>query len=512
MSTEREYIVTLRDKQDANDFITQMTDSSAAVDTIPARSVTVVDERPFSDRNTHYALTDAEVLTLRNDPRVMAVARPPQDLGYEKVLHRTQTAQNFHRDFVTINNTMRNWGIYRHTQLSGGYAGDQVTADYTYSKDGSGVDLILVDSGIIGGHPEWSTTYDGTGPSRLVDFNWASLGVPGTPTGSSIGGYIGDSDGHGSNCASLSAGSHNGMAKGTALYSIRIFGGNGLGAISDTICYDIVKAFHLAKVAAGNRRPTVCTNSWGWRTTYPYSSMTTHWRGTDYTHTGRNSTYGQVNSYHGIRIPSLDADVSDTIDAGVIMFGAAGNYYHKIDVPGGVDWNNYYDVDSYYHRGSSPTGPIDGASSMICVGALDQTTTEQKTTFSETGPGVDIYTAGQMTMGAYSNNTYYTPAVTDSRNANYYLNKLSGTSMATPITAGVGCLMAGMRPSYTHSQIKSWLLELSDKSTMTEGSAGYTNQRHLQGGVQRVTKWPYKSNNPFTSNNLVPKNGAKIGL
>jgi len=510
MSTEREYVVTLRDKNDATDFITQMTDSSAAVDTIPARSVTVIDERPFSDRNTHYALTDAEAEQLRNDPRVLDVARPPQELGYEKVLHKIQPAQNFHRDFVTINNTMRNWGLYRHSQLNAGYVGDQVTGDYTYNQDGSGVDLILIDSGIFGGHPEWSTTYDGTGPTRLVDFNWASLGVPSTPTSGSIGGYIGDSDGHGSNCASLAAGSHNGMAKGTALYSIRIFAGGALGAISDTICFDIVKAFHLAKVAAGNKRPTVCTNSWGWRGSYP-SSCTTFYRGTTYTHTGRNPTYGQVNSLVGVRITALDADVSDCIDAGVIMLGAAGNYYHKIDSPGGLDWDNTVNGD-YYHRGSSPTGPNAVGSSMICVGALDQTSTEQKATFSETGPGVSIYTAGHMTMGAYSNKAYYTSAVADSRNASYYLNKLSGTSMATPITAGVACLMAGMRPNYTNSQIRDWLIELSDKNTMTEGSAGYTNQRHLQGGLQRVLNWPYNSATPFTANKLVPKNGAKIGL
>jgi subtilisin family serine protease len=193
------------------------------------------------------------------------------------------------------------------------------------------------------------------------------------------------------------------------------------------------------------------------------------------------------------------------------MLGAAGNYYHKIDVPGGLDWNNTVDGD-YYHRGSSPTGPNDGSSSMICIGALDNTSTEQKATFSETGPGVDVYTAGQMTMAAYSNTAYYTSAVTDSRNSSFYLNKLSGTSMATPITAGIACLMAGMRPSYTTDDVRNWLINLSDKSTMTEGVAGYTNQRHLQGGVQRVTKWPYKSNNPFTANKLVPKNGAKIGL
>jgi subtilisin family serine protease len=284
------------------------------------------------------------------------------------------------------------------------------------------------------------------------------------------------------------------------------------GEISDAIVFDIVKAFHLQKPigANGHRRPTVCTNSWGWRGGYP-SSCTTVYRGTTYTHTGYNSAYGQVNYYHGVRIPSLDADVSDCIDAGVIMLGAAGNYYHKIDVPGGLDWDNTVNSD-HYHRGSSPTAPIDGGSSMICVGALDNTSVEQKAIFSETGPGVSIYSAGVMTMAAYANKAYQTSAVPDARNSAYYINKLSGTSMATPNVAGVACLMAGMRPGYNNQQIRDWLLELSDKNTMTEGTAGYTNQRHLQGGLQRVLKWPYISENPFSVNNLVPKNGAKLGL
>ena len=115
-------------------------------------------------------------------------------------------------------------------------------------------------------------------------------------------------------------------------------------------------------------------------------------------------------------------------------------------------------------------------------------------------------------MAAYANKAYQTSAVPDARNSAYYINKLSGTSMATPNVAGVACLMAGMRPGYNNQQIRDWLLELSDKNTMTEGTAGYTNQRHLQGGLQRVLKWPYTSENPFSVNNLVPKNGAKLGL
>jgi len=514
MSTEREYIVTLRDKNDATDFITQMTESSSTPETIPDRSVTIVNERLFSDRNTHYALTDAEAEQLRQDSRVLAVELLPEERGFEKVNLGKQGGQNFHRDEVTINNTMRNWGLYRHTQVSAGYVGSQITGDYTYSQDGTGVDLVVVDSGIFPGHPEWSSTYDGTGPSRLQQIDWhAVTGVPGSQA--PAGGYYMDLDGHGSNCASLAAGSQNGFAKGANIYSIRIFGGyvNGVyyGEISDAIVFDIVKAFHLQKPvnAKGYRRPTVCTNSWGWRSIYPSGSITTNWRGTSYVHSGRNSTYGQVSSYHGVRIPSLDADVQDCVDAGVICLGAAGNYYHKIDSVGGVDYDNYYDASVHYHRGSSPAAQDAG---MIVVGALDNTNTEQKATFSETGPGVDIYGAGVMTMAAYSNDSYHTPAVQDARASGFYLNKLSGTSMATPNVAGIACLMAGMRPKYTTANIKQWLIELSDKNTMTEGTNTYTNTRHLQGGSQRVVKWPYKAERPFEATNLVPANGAKLGL
>lgn len=531
MPTEREYIVTLRDKSDATDFITQMTDASFSSAEISNRPVIVVNERPFSDRNTHYALTDDEANALRNDPRVLAVELLPTERGFEKVLLGKNSAQFFQRDNVGISATMRNWGLYRHTKVNTGYSGIQITADYTYSKNGNGVDLVVVDSGIIPGHPEWSTNFDGTGPSRLQEINWHSVtGVPGSEA--PIGGYYQDTYGHGSHCASLAAGSQHGFAKGANIYSLRIFSGyigsEYYGEIDSNVVFDIVKAFHLQKPISvnGYRRPTVCTNSWGWRMTYPTSTpMTTTWRGTTYTHVGRNSTYGQVTVNHGVRITSVDADVVDCINAGVIMVGAAGNGRHKIDVPGGIDWNNSY--NSYggfgvnYHQGSSPTAPIGSSSingsvlqpSMICVGALDNTPTEQKAIFSDTGPGVDIYAAGVMNIGAYANKAYYTNAVADSRNSGFYLNKISGTSMAAPNVAGVACLMAEMRPEYNNSQIRNWLINLSNKDTLVQGtSMAYSNNRHLQGGQRRVLKWPYNKEQPFVSSGISIRGGAEIIL
>ena len=508
MANEREYIVTLRDKDDATDFLTQMTATSAAVPTVPDRAVTVVDELPHSLRNTHYALTDEEAETLRNDPRVLAVELTPTERGFSKIHHAITSNQIFQRDNTSINNTMRNWGLARHSSHTN-FSGNVLLEDYNYSFDGTGVDIVFIDSGIFPGHPEWSSTYDGTGPSRLQQVNWYDLtGIEGSQA--PAGGYYMDVEGHGSNCASLAAGSQHGFAKGAHIYSIRIFdgivGGTYYGAISDTVAFDMVRVFHENKpVVNGIKRPTICSNSWGYGIGYPTGSFTTTYRGVAHTQIGRNASYGQVYPNHGVRVPSVDAAVQDCVNAGVIMVGAAGNDYHKSDVSTGTDFNNKWNDgagsgDIYYHQGGSPCNADAG---MIVVGALDATSTEQKATFSTTGPGVDIYAAGVMTMGAWSNTSYVLSAVPDSRNPLFYLNKLSGSSMATPQVAGMLAVMAQVRPKYTPAQLKSWLMELSDKSTMTEGGNSYTNYRSLQGGVQRVaTIAKYANPNPvvITSN------------
>ena len=74
---EREYIVTLKKDVDYAQFNQEMIASTGAGD-IPNRTVDVANARPGSKRNTHYALTQAEVNQLRNDPRVDAVEIPPE--------------------------------------------------------------------------------------------------------------------------------------------------------------------------------------------------------------------------------------------------------------------------------------------------------------------------------------------------------------------------------------------------------------------------------------------------
>jgi hypothetical protein len=492
----REYIVTVADPSVWDTLWNELTTNGLGDNFIPQREVEVLNDRPFNDFCAHFNLTDEEATELRNDPRIQHVelqADLKEGVGKGFLTLRP----GLYDKSYTISAAMKNWALIRATSDANpfvGVAGLNATFD-SHDLEGEGVDIIMMDSGVEAGHPELALNANGTGGSRVVDFDWHSLGVTGCPTGASIGGYLGDSDGHGTNCASIAAGNTCGWASKANIYSIRIFAGNSirtgayLSAINSDIAFDLVRAFHLQKIAQGITRPTVCSNSWGYYANY--SNMTaTNYRGTSYPTTSPNATYGQVNGVHGYQLNYLDVSVENCAAAGVILVGAAGNYYHKIDVPGGLDYDNYWvygnNVENVpYHRGSSPTR----APSMINVGAVDSTDVEQKGWFSESGPRVDIYAPGVMIMGAYANKSYQTPAVPDPRNTSYYLNKISGTSQATPQVAGVVSCLLSAKPSATVDQIKAWLTEKSIKNALVEGSdVSYSNQRSLQGSANRMLR------------------------
>jgi subtilisin family serine protease len=494
----QEYIITVSDPKVWDEIWDTMTTGGLGDNYIPSRSIKVANERPFNDYCAHFYLTATEAAQLSQDPRLASVElQADLQPGVIKVLPEVKTA--LYDKGNTSTASMKNWGLLRcSTNANPFSASTAVTGDFNYNLDGTGVDIVIVDSGIEANHPEFAVNADGSGGSRVVDFNWASLGVSGTASSASIGGYLGDSDGHGTNCASIAAGNTCGWASGAAVYSIRIYSGtnittgSSLGAINSDLAFDLVKAFHLAKVAAGNTRPTVCSNSWGYVSSYDGMQFT-NYRGTQYNNTTPSTTYGQVNPTHPVRINYLDISAANCAAAGVILVGAAGNYKHKCDISGGLDYNNYYrnsiGGNTYYHRGMSPTA----ADGMITVGAIDNTLTEQKGTYSETGPRVDLYAPGSMIMGAYANKSYVTAAVADARNSSYYLNKISGTSQATPQVTGVIACLLQARPTLTGTQVKTFLTSNSLSALTITGSEDYTNGRHLLGGSNRVLFTPFNS-------------------
>ena len=79
------------------------------------------------------------------------------------------------------NNTDKNWGLFRVTEgaplpnwgTNGSFT--QTTQTVKTTSSGKNVDVVIVDSHIITDHPEYAVNTDGTGGSRVDQFNWLSL-------------------------------------------------------------------------------------------------------------------------------------------------------------------------------------------------------------------------------------------------------------------------------------------------------------------------------------------------
>jgi hypothetical protein len=494
--------------------------AATGIDPIPNRPVDCQDAMPFSEYNGIFLLTDEEAAALKNDPRVQDVHLSYQEMGGGIAHCGTRTGQYDKRSSTTTTTaSMLNWGLARCISATDNFgAGVQIANTYTYNLDGTGVDIILIDSGVEAGHPEFAVNADGSGGSRVINYDWTQLGaISSAPTG----GFLGDCEGHGSNCASIAAGNTNGWAPGANIYSLRVVGtgaptehdittGAVLGLVDDLQAWQSIRLFHQAKSvdpATGYKRPTIVSASYQYYNIYANIQSITY-RGVQHTTNTTNGLYGALGipegatGNHGMRYSALEADISSAISAGVVVVSAAGNDYHKIDVSGGLDYNNFWtDTGNgvyYYHRGGSPSA----ADGVICVGAISDVPPEHKMSFSDSGPRIDVFSPGTWIMGAYSSSTELVTAVQDPRNTAYYLNKISGTSQATPQVAGVCALLLQLRPGMSPADVRSWITSVASKNLLSEtyyGQTGtYTNFASLQGAVNGVLYMPYNLPDPLT--------------
>ena len=498
---------------------------------IPNRRVDSPNLRPNSPRQAWYTLSSDEVSTLKNDSRVLGIEIPPEFRDDIQIENRGTQTGDFSKT-TSDSGAFLNWGLIRHKSKENNYAsGNTTSEDYTYTLDGSNVDIVIQDSGVEYAHAEFKGP---DGVERINNIDWYSLS--GVTTGTQNSNHNRDLDGHGTHVAGIALGRNHGVAKGANLYSVKVNGLEGATdtgtGISITDCFDVIKGWHNNKtdnIETGIPNPTVVNMSWGYSTTFTNASITAiNYRGVSYTG-GDIDTAGERESNYGlmeyqatvgvysanVRILSVDTDVEEMIDAGIHITIAAGNRANKCDVPGGTDYNNYLTrggEDVYYHRGSSPNS--EGA---ILVGNIDSSvqsaTQDRKAVSSECGPGVDIYAAGTNIMSCTSNTNKFTDAVYNF-DSNYRQCNISGTSMAAPQVAGMVALYLQASPLSPPSEMKRSLQAMSGNNLYTSSADNdWTDSRSLLGGEQRVLFNKSRSSKPTIIKNIPSgffQNGIKV--
>jgi len=516
MSDLKEYIVTLHNKGDLDDFYDDMETPGGNL-YIPDRSVDCALRREIS-RNTHYLLTETEAEQIRNDPRVMSVELLPSEMGMVVRPLYTQTSTTWNKSSSDVS-THKNWGLLRcvqGTQIAnwGSNSTASQTGTIQVNAEGKNVDVVIVDGMINPAHPEFARNSNGTGGSRVVQYNWrAYLGQTYTYTPYIDAGNANrtSDNNHGMHVAGTVVGNTQGWARGANIYNINPYSTD-INTVDPLLIIDHIRNFHNNKavnIATGIKNPTICNHSWGYGYSLPISGISSViYRGVVYNAPFTEAqllNYGIIASgsevFGPARVNALDQDMIDAINDGIIMVGAASNDYTKIDVVGGQDYNNRFiwtGFNVFYHRGSSPSA----ASNTICVGAISALVNESKAEFSNSGPRVDIYAPGQNIMSSL-----HSGGVFDPRDVNYRIGKYQGTSMASPQVCGVLACALETYPRMRQAEALAYIKNYAKTGQITDTAGGYTDFTSLQGSENRYLFY-YKERKD--SGYVFPKHNYKI--
>lgn len=515
---ERRYDVTLKRGVDGEQFNQEMI-AFTGDGYIPNRNADTAEDFKNLNRIWAYMLTDEEATNLRNDPRVVDVSIPAKEVPGVEVKPVARSIHDFGRSSFHEWGYY-NWGLYRCNSRDDPFLGSTSTREgyYNYVLDGTGVDVVIMDGGIIAGHPDFA---DADGNSRVRQIDWfAESGVAGTMPPDFYTPY----EGHGSHCAGIAAGLTQGWARNADIYDMHINLGADESGVEPDVGFDLILGWHNNKT---NGRPTVINMSWG--TSYAlerntYDIYLTNYRGntsevlindaengtsnadrlqhwSDY---GVVATLGLIfygdspsadgssqlrSTYLPFQNSVYDTGVQELIDAGCIVSIASGNDSGKLDVPGGDDYDNLcelanpgsvnrYSNQIYYHR---PSSPYDDEA--ISVGNIDvgyEAGFEVLSLSSNRGPAVEIHAPGSYIVSAYhegedvggGDNFFRNPLL------GYYWGNISGTSMAAPQVAGIMALYAQLNPTWNMAQMKQAIL--ADSTTGKLYDTGLNNDYNVR--------------------------------
>ena len=507
----KEYIVCLKKDVDLHAFWAEIESSGNISPQVPARPVQIANNRDFTPRQCHYYLTDQEVLLLRQDSRVAGVNVPVEQNPLVRIEHShiNQSRNNFQKTTSSVGSFV-NWGLVRNSALSNVY-GTAVSSQigYGYFLDGTGVDIVIIDSGIQADHPEFQKVNEAI--SRVQEINWferAGLNPALQPAG-----FYSDYDGHGTHVAGIAAGKTYGWAKNANIFSIKLNGLQGPTDPGTGLTWDqaveVLLGWHQNKMNPASvwytGRPTVINMSFAYlapNIVNFYTVIGGTYRLNNWTGGGwYQPNYGMIFDTYAlpVRYTTTDDDVDTLIENGMTVCIAANNFGLKIDRPTGPDYNNkiitaqssiYNDYGNwwYYMQGSSPYS-LDA----FIVGNMDSTVRtdgqDQKSISSSAGPGVNIFAAGSNVMSACSNVVnvprYGNPGPYWWDQENFKQINLRGTSMASPQIAGIAACRLQQDLGASPAQIKARILDTATYTiynSFSFSSNDYTNRRSQWGG------------------------------
>ena len=496
---EKVYIVTLYKHEDLEQFYNEMSDYH------------LVMKRPMS-RNTHYKMTEKQAEVLRQDPRVWDVQLPPEELGIIKDrnivnYNEYNISGNFWKGDTqgspTIASNDRQWGhihcagttVQRGKNqfglITSGGSYEQAIDSVNIFNDGKHVDVVICDDPVSYDCQEWFSPT--SGQTRFVQYDWygqlntlvSSIDDDGQtlPTGSYTNYFDNatNTESHGTHVCGTVAGQHYGWAKEANIYSMQVLSNtsNTGTPVPDLLIFDYLRAFHRNKAInpdTGIKNPTITNHSWGYsynlatileKPSLDLSDITqVIYRGVNYNSsnpnpsgwswTGLEQDFGfaankmKINSNYA----AVNADVEDAIKEGVVIISAAGNNNFHCVKDGDVDWDNRVTFVGlgtvYYNRGSSPSN----ADNCITVGALGNRHDFRRATYSNFGPGIDLFAPGNNILSAYDSG-----GLADQKygGAPNYFYPIQGTSMASPQVAGVIACLATGKERFNQNDARGYL-------------------------------------------------------
>ncbi len=509
MST-KVYVVTLHRREDLPNFYAEM-----AGNNIPLEK-----KRPIS-RNTNYYLTEEQAEELREDSRVWGVEAAEDFKIKRSVVNREPYGKsgNFWKadtqGQTTISPNDLQWG-HLHCAGNDGQRGknnfgpvnlgwnyEQTNEDVEVFNSGKHVDVVICDDCMSFDSEEWYS--QSTAKTRFVEYQWLNElntlvnsiddDAQSEPTGSiTYHQNVNMSSYHGNHVAGTVAGQHYGWAREANIYNLAVIDPWASGqSIPALLIFDYLRAFHRSKginSETGKKNPTITNHSYGGIRYMPNEQNLTFgdlisvtFRGIQYDsgNPGPSGwTQSGVEDDFGVRFnlseyptysASIAADVQDAIAEGIVVVGAAGNDNLLIADVGDQDWDNVMQVNGagtfFYNRGAWPNSPDSGA---INVGALNKQADFRRSTYTQFGPGIDIFAPGDNIVSAYGNG-----GLNDSKygqgSGNYYY-PISGTSMASPQVCGVLACLATGKDRFNQEQAFAYIEKFSKDGDMTFNLSG----------------------------------------